>query len=387
MLSKAFWNWFETPTTPTQGSALSSFGRKATAGILSFQTMGNGMDHAAITSGWLVLGKSGKAVGGRTAKGRLTVGDKGLGRLAALRMGDEARLVTRPATEPGVEYTLKLPWREFDQASVVEAVPLNVVQAATEDDHGTEITISNLSVPLGPEELNRLARGIILLSDPFQARQSFRPTLQIRGFAGLASRIRKGYFKRAVFRLVARLDDAGRASVELYDQRGKRIARASHADLRRRSRKVEDSTVTGDSTTGQNREEKAPASERPFYAAPAARFELWEFSLERRKFGATDVGALTEWLAHVGGVHVYHRGLRVYPYGDPGYDWLDMNLSRARSPEQRPSTIIRLAELRFRMRAGSCYRKPIELGLSRTWRFKTSEGLLETHWTGWLESE
>src|SRR5207248_10456099 len=39
-----------------------------------------------------------------------------------------------------------------------------------------------------------------------------------------------------------------------------------------------------------------------------------------------------------GGVHHYHHGLRVHPYGDPGYDWLDMNLARARSPELRPST-------------------------------------------------
>jgi len=28
----------------------------------------------------------------------------------------------------------------------------------------------------------------------------------------------------------------------------------------------------------------------------------------------------------------------VHPYGDPGYDWLDMNLARVRSPELRPST-------------------------------------------------
>jgi C4-dicarboxylate-specific signal transduction histidine kinase len=35
---------------------------------------------------------------------------------------------------------------------------------------------------------------------------------------------------------------------------------------------------------------------------------------------------------------LYENGLRVSPYGNPGNDWLEMNLSRAKSPEERPST-------------------------------------------------
>src|SRR5438874_1847289 len=40
---------------------------------------GSGMGLEAIQSGWLVLGRSGKAERRRTKKGRLPVGDKGLG--------------------------------------------------------------------------------------------------------------------------------------------------------------------------------------------------------------------------------------------------------------------------------------------------------------------
>src|SRR5205814_3551033 len=45
-----------------------------------------------------------------------------------------------------------------------------------------------------------------------------------------------------------------------------------------------------------------------------------------------------EWLRAFGGVHLYQNDLRVSPYGDPGNDWLDLNLRRAKSPEERPST-------------------------------------------------
>src|SRR4051812_36920795 len=48
---------------------------------------GDGMDGEAIANGWLVLGRSRKSGRQTTRLGRTPVGSKGLGRLAALRMG------------------------------------------------------------------------------------------------------------------------------------------------------------------------------------------------------------------------------------------------------------------------------------------------------------
>jgi C4-dicarboxylate-specific signal transduction histidine kinase len=45
-----------------------------------------------------------------------------------------------------------------------------------------------------------------------------------------------------------------------------------------------------------------------------------------------------EWINNFGGIHVYLNGLRVAPYGNPGNDWLDLNVRRAQNPEERPST-------------------------------------------------
>jgi C4-dicarboxylate-specific signal transduction histidine kinase len=47
-----------------------------------------------------------------------------------------------------------------------------------------------------------------------------------------------------------------------------------------------------------------------------------------------------------GGVHVYMNGLRVAPYGNPGNDWLDMNLARVRDPEDRPGTNTSIGRVR-----------------------------------------
>ena len=58
---------------------------------------GDGMSIQDIQDGWLVLGRSRKVPGSRTRRDRLPAGSKGLGRLGALRMGQEVLLTTQPS--------------------------------------------------------------------------------------------------------------------------------------------------------------------------------------------------------------------------------------------------------------------------------------------------
>jgi signal transduction histidine kinase len=285
-------------------------------GTLRVTDDGNGMTEESIRKGWLVLGRSGKAARRPTALGRLPVGDKGLGRLAALRMGNMATLHTRPADEPGREYRLKLDWDLFNVAEVVENVPVNIMPVTTRRPKGTTIEVTGLRVKFGRREMQRLARALLLLADPFHHSLGFRPVLVAPEFRDLEKRVRESYFDDAEFRLVAQLDEKGCASAEVIDRGGTVRWKAKHENLSEGSKKIS-----------------------PPYRTSPATFELWAFNVTGQSFasGAT-VTELREWLDTIGGVHLYHRGLRVYPYGDPGHDWLEMNLARARSPELRPST-------------------------------------------------
>lgn len=285
-------------------------------GMLRVTDNGVGMASSAIRDGWLVLGRSAKAARLPTKLGRLPVGDKGLGRLAALRMGTAATLRTRPAEQPGVEHCLILDWTRYDAAQVVENVELEIVSTPTDDPQGTTIEVAGLHVHLGRREVQRLARALILLADPFDDSTGFHPELVAPMFADLERRVRDSYFEEAEFRLVAKLDDAGCASADVFDRTGVRRWHAEHEELGKGSKKT-----------------------APPYKTAAATFELWAFNVSAQAFSpGTSVQEVQDWLGAVGGAHLYHRGLRVHPYGDPGFDWLDMNLARARSPELRPST-------------------------------------------------
>jgi signal transduction histidine kinase len=286
---------------------------ETTGGSLVISDNGIGMDLNAIADGWLVIGRSKKAAHLPTQLGRLPVGDKGLGRLAALRQGSHVVLKTRPVGKPNAEYYLSINWEDFDQAKVVEEVDLAIEEHETQQLQGTDTFIQNLRFKLGKREVQRLARELLLLADPFDGKTGFRPKLIAPGFAELEKRVQEAYFDDAEYRLSASLEANGEAEARLMDWKGDVLFHAAlqHPD------------------------------QRP-YQTVAATLEVWIFGLSSQTFSRRErtasIGEIRDWLSIVGGVHLYHRGLRVKPYGDSGNDWLNINLERAKAAEERPST-------------------------------------------------
>ena len=94
-------------------------------GTIRIDDNGVGMGQSDLVNGWLILGKSGKQTERVTVAGRKVVGNKGLGRLAALRLGQIATVETKTA-KASKRLRLRLDWHLFDNAKVVEEVPLQI---------------------------------------------------------------------------------------------------------------------------------------------------------------------------------------------------------------------------------------------------------------------
>ncbi|WP_182066312.1 sensor histidine kinase [Curtobacterium sp. ME12] len=282
-------------------------------GRVSVTDDGIGMSVDQILNGWLVLGSSSKTSSSRTGKGRAPAGNKGLGRLAALRLGETAVLRSRKKGDRNAS-TVTLDWREFDAVDTVDEVIIPIGEADVDIAHGSEIVVSDLRRRIGRMDVKRVARSLILLADPFvESETAFKPRLRAPEFEDLERLVDARYFEDANYHLIAEVID-GVARARVLDWRGLVLFETSGI-----------STEFGGTRT---------------YDIPDATFELWTFSLSAATFVSrtTSVGEVREWLNTFGGVHVYLNGLRVNPYGNPGNDWLDMNLARARNPEERPST-------------------------------------------------
>jgi signal transduction histidine kinase len=288
-----------------------------TGGTILIVDDGDGMTPDEIENGWLVLGRSTKNQKTRTKLERIPAGSKGLGRLAALRMGDRTLLTTRPRGKMA-EYNLLIDWKEFDEVDLVDDVELNIekTRLSQGSNNGTEIRIENIQLRIGMREVKRLARELILLAGPFgDDPTGFKPVLKAPEFRDLENLVGNRYFNEADYHLVATVDGKGIASAKVIDWRDAVLFAVDHGEL-----------VTD---TGRNK-----------FECPPLTFDLWTFLLSKDSFRAKAVPVthVRDWLQNFGGVHIYQNGLRVTPYGDPGNDWLDMNLRRVRSPEERPST-------------------------------------------------
>ncbi len=286
-------------------------------GRILIEDDGVGMNEENIENHWLVLGQSSKSVDEPTKLGRTPVGSKGLGRLAALRLGTVAELISRPESKPQWEYHLKIDWDRYDEASVVEEVELEIRarKRAKGVVNGTVITLSGLRHQLTRADVTRLARGLLLLADPFSDNPSgFDPRLESEEFKDLETLVNQRYFRDAEYHLSAALDANGRASARVLDFKGKEIYSATHDELTPRK--------------------------KDGYHCPVAQFDLWVFILNKETLSTHNVTVteVRDWLSHFGGVHMYVRGFRVSPFGDRGNDWLDLDRARVSDPELRPGT-------------------------------------------------
>lgn len=272
---------------------------------------GDGMTASDIVNGWLLIGGSRKDTKTPTGLGRIPVGNKGLGRLAALRLGRKATLVSRPKDRAGTEYRITIDWNKVEQGTCVEQKFFDITSVPTTKGKGTEIILEDLPKALPRDEIPKLSKNLILLSDPFDNEAGFYASVQSKAFKGLLGVAKGDYFSQADFHLHASVDDNGHPTAQVLDWQDKVLFSSSPEDFKNRR-----------------------------YKMPPATFDLWNFKLGGQSFSSKNipVPVLREWLGVVGGVHLYHRKMRVRPFGEPGYDWLAMDVKRAGSPEERPST-------------------------------------------------
>ncbi|WP_326611074.1 ATP-binding protein [Streptomyces scopuliridis] len=316
-------------------------------GTLVVSDNGHGMTVADIEGGFLRIGRSTKAGSPMTSHfGRRKVGEKGLGRLASLRLGQEVEVITRPAQTPGVAHRLIIDWSAYASVDSVDDVELEVQTFATPQKPGTTMIVKYLREGFEVGGIKRLARALLLLSGGFTAvdnpaGKSGNPTIndpdweftdeQDPGFTvsmeapeyeTLAQAVNEGYFQEYEFKLVAELDSDGQAHATLTDWRGEILGEADHDEV---------------ASPPGRKSQQIP--ER--FHAPAARFELWMLLRDsdsfKRRNSARTLTEVSSWLDIVGGVHLFHRGLRTHPYGDAGHDWVGIDAARNQDPQHRPN--------------------------------------------------
>lgn len=290
-------------------------------GSLTIEDWGDGMTEQDFRDGWLVVGRSRKARTKTTRLGRRPAGDKGLGRLSALRMGSSVQVTSIPRKQKSKQFQLSINWQRFDRSRTPNEVPLNLRTSIAPKGarHGTRIEITGIARRLEANEIEKLNRGLLIVANPFeQSAEPFIINLVIDPLPrGLLPKM-PDLFDAASFRLSASVASDGAMTASLSDGEGQLLATADPADLVQRFK-----------THGQG---------ASLDALIPAKLSMWIYLLRSSEFpgGVKQLNAVRSLLQNFGGVHVFLDEVRVAPYGDPNDDWVGMASMRASNPEFMP---------------------------------------------------
>ena len=330
------------------------------ANSICIEDSGEGMNVETLQKGYLTIGTPMRLLQKTRATsphwrpsastGMPTLGEKGIGRLAAMRLGHYVHVQTAPSGSDSYEkkwHVLELDWRPIFADPTLDASALNYEpetgpQKSKPSDHGTTLTIRCLQSDWTESKLRQLAGSeLAKLADPFNSDfiHDFL-TLRLQGKKVLLPEFEISKLKhadatcRASFQRVEGWNandplDGLELAIEVDYRHYKGAKRTWHLRSehlascikepvgRRRKAKVNDLLQDSDSIIS------ALPRLGPF------EMEFYWFNRGRLMRKSSDLWTnlqpfVRSWS---GGLLVYRDGFRVYPYGSPSDDWLDLDRS------------------------------------------------------------
>jgi anti-sigma regulatory factor (Ser/Thr protein kinase) len=333
-------------------------------GKIIIEDDGWGMNLDVIKNTWFEPGSDNKEKIVReklySPKGRLPIGEKGIGRFGAHKLGREILLVSRK--KDSKEVVVKINWEEFIEHKYLKDAPVIAFERTpkifTGNKTGTKITIKKLPVDWTRGKLREAYRAINAISVPTTYNiENIEPDNNINknptGFEALPET-----------NLIAWIADIPKwqdiiqyalffFDIEILDETITKFKYQFHPwdnMIKVMGREITDSI---DPIKGlldievSNKKKFEPLVVPKDCRIGKFKFQGCIFVRDRSILKATlnKPTFLTDYLNENGGIRIYRNGLRVYDYGERGNDWLNLDYRRFNDPGVKISNNLILASI------------------------------------------
>lgn len=310
---------------------------------ITISDTGSGMSLKELDSVFLVIGTSSRkseidaAISGGKSHAPF-LGEKGIGRLSAMRLGD--RLSVRTTRKEDTNFNLiDIDWSEFDDASKmvedIDVKPRKGRKKRNPDFNGTEIKIGKLNADWSEKRVDRLAiDDFSLLVNPLGKVSGQRIAVFWNGKRVNIRRLERSFLSHANAWVRGRYRVSHKGpELELRIELNNLGFEHPH--------EVSIETATADVLHGalvgpkakRRRMNKRDLDYSALNRVGPFDFELYWFNRSVQRKGKTtgDYQALRNLLDQWMGVRLYRDGFRVYPYGSEDDDWLELDKSALKS--------------------------------------------------------
>lgn len=309
------------------------------SGSISVVDDGSGMTLETLTDVWLEPGADVREIqrlgGVRTPKfHRLPLGEKGVGRFAAHKLGNRIRLWTRAKGEP--ELHVDINWSEQIDRRYMDETEISIGETDSvyfkKGKTGTRIEITDLKSTWTRGDVRRLWRNVTSISAPFATADDFDVSLLVPGNESWLNDLLDvgDILGAALWKYDFCFDEKGfRWNYSFQPPSGMglegRSETASREKLQLPKRLAEDLFD----------ESPLPSSVPVDFIDGIGGVEGSFFVFDQDREVATFIpeqSQIATFLEENGGVRVYRDDIRVYSYGEPGDDWLGLDLRRVNQP-------------------------------------------------------
>ena len=289
--------------------------------IVTVKDNGDGMTLNTVEGPWLEPAHGGKEIQkekeARSSLGRLPLGEKGIGRFAAHKLGKHLTLVTRHR-KSSKEVVLEIDWTPFESHDAyLDEIILKPKEREpelfTESSHGTCLLMRNARERWRDEDLRRLQASLQKLKSPTRGATDFEVKLHCAEHPQYESLNPVDLLDKAHFSLAGIVDEDGMIEFD-YE---------ADFDGKQARRRGEKRNLWSELHPNLNR--KPSCGE--FYID----LNVWIRKAELLR----QAGVTKEQLNAFSGVSLFRDGIRVLPYGDEGDDWLLLDKRRIDDPTRR----------------------------------------------------
>jgi len=269
---------------------------------------------------------------------RLPLGEKGVGRFAVHKLGRTITLTTRPRGSP-LEHKLTINWDELIKLRYLDETSVKIetrqakyfVPALERKTHGTRIQLKALRKRTWTRgDVRNLYRSITAISSPFETSEAFSATLEVPDHPEWLEQLPdvEALVELAPWRFDFSFDGSLDWTYKFRSPITKR--------LKGRTDGKQGDALLLEPPKGSKG--KVVADDKMLKGIGPFSGRLVAYDRDRKVLALLPQNSLVkDFLDQQGGVRVYRDGVRVYNYGEPGDDWLQLDIRRVNRPAQRLS--------------------------------------------------
>ena len=257
----------------------------------------------------------------KTKKGRLPLGEKGVGRFAAQKLGKTLTLVTR--TEGAAEeITVEIDWAKFEADTSLRDVKFPFKKTIPKhfpgDQHGTLLIMKGPTSKIKKTDIAKLQSSLMRLLSPYKSANDFAVTLKCTAYPEFEDLDRGQILDNYQFKIISEIDGNGSAKHHYFE-------------------KAPDGTIK-EQTDKENiwaiANPEGFSLTNPECGKITVEINAWMLAREV----LDNFGIQQDQIKMLSGISIHRDGFRIIPYGDVFNDWLRIDLDRVNAPAKHYST-------------------------------------------------